>query len=340
MNPQELSLRKPALIALQGLFISGVAAALVLLFTSSGAPLSLLRERVRWPFVPLLALPVLLSWSCNGLRFYLMCRCLGRPLSFRRTVSIAISSEFGIAASPGGVGGTAIRLSFLKKSGLPYAHGGALLAADVCIDLLFFVLITPFTLWALFHYLDLESLCFAGGIHPWTWLLVPLCTGLYFRRKALFRLIRATPLFSTCRMAARIRLARKNLLHGFRQGRVAIALIFKHHRLPLVLNLLLTALQFASRYSVLPLAIWMLGIPVNPLPLIIIQGALFMISLAVVVPGGGGSVELLAAAALSPFVPAQLTGVAILLWRLFTYHFYLLFGGGVFVLTSRKLMRT
>ena len=38
-------------------------------------------------------------------------------------------------------------------------------------------------------------------------------------------------------------------------------------------------------------------------------------------------------------MPANLVGVAILLWRLFTYHFYLLFGGTVFAATFKRLMR-
>ena len=140
-------------------------------------------------------------------------------------------------------------------------------------------------------------------------------------------------------MGGRLRLARRKALHGFRQGRTAARCIFRNQRGALALNLGLTAIQFSSRYSVLPIAIWMLGVPVAPLPLIVMQGALYMISMAVVAPGGGGSVELLAAVALPQFMPVHLVGVAILLWRLFTYHFYLLFGGAVFASTFKRLMR-
>ena len=43
--------------------------------------------------------------------------------------------------------------------------------------------------------------------------------------------------------------------------------------------------------------------------------------------GGGGSVELLSGAVLPLFAPAALTGPALLIWRVATYHLYVLAGG-------------
>lgn len=339
MNEQGINIRRFAVIAAQGLVITMVVSSLVLLFTSSSDTLHQLRENVRWPLVPLLALPVLLSWTCNSLRFFLMCRSLGHPLSFARAWAIAVSFEFGVAASPGGVGGTAIRLGFLKKTGLSFVHGGALLAADLFIDLLFFAMVTPFAFLVLLHSLNIAQLDFSHGFNP-VWLLLLLVpVALYAFRQQLYRQFEKQDVFLKYRLGARIRIAQQKLRHGFQQGRSAIALIFKNHRATLALNLLLTAVQITCRYSVLPLAIWMLGVPVNPLPLILIQGVLFMIGMAVVAPGGGGSVEVLAALALNQFMPVHLVGVAILLWRFFTYHFYLLCGGAVFAVTFRRLMK-
>ena len=337
MKSTELNAARFITIAVQGLVITVIVSSLVLLFTSSGDTLQQLSENVRWPLVPLLVLPVLLSWTCNGTRFFLMSRCIGHPLSFRRAWTIAVSSEFGVAASPGGVGGTAVRLGFLKKSGISFVHGGSLLAADVFLDILFFTLITPFALAALLQYLDPAA--FTADWNPFWFLLLLIPAALYLFRRALSGSLRRYAPFKRYRLAGRLRLARKGALHGFRQGKTATLLIFRNHRGVLVLNFLLAALQFTSRYSVLPLAILLLGIPVNPLPLIIMQGALYMISMAVVAPGGGGSVEVLAAIALPRLMPIHLVGVAILLWRIFTYHFYLLFGGVVFGILFRKLMK-
>ncbi|MDF7800818.1 lysylphosphatidylglycerol synthase transmembrane domain-containing protein [Pontiellaceae bacterium B1224] len=339
MKSTELNLKKFTTIAIQGLVITVVASSLVLLFTSSGETLHLLKNNISWPLVPLLAIPVLLSWTCNGVRFWLMSRCIGTPLPLRRAWAIAVSSEFGVAASPGGVGGTAVRLGFLKKSGISFVHGGSLLAADVFLDILFFACIMPFALYALLQYLTLDSAAFSNDWNP-AWLLMFLLpVGLFLFRKIIFRSLEKQPYFKQKRLGGRLRLMRGKLTHGFRQGRTATRLIFQDHRGVLVLNFLLTAVQFTARYSVLPFAILLLGIPVNPLPLIVMQGALYLISMVAVAPGGGGSVEVLAAVALPQLMPANLVGVAILLWRLFTYHFYLLFGGVVFARTFKTLMR-
>jgi uncharacterized membrane protein YbhN (UPF0104 family) len=89
----------------------------------------------------------------------------------------------------------------------------------------------------------------------------------------------------------------------------------------------------------LPVVLFSLGYPVNPLPLFLIQGILFGLSLLIVAPGGGGSVELLSAFVLPIFAPGSLTGIIVLVWRFFSYHLYLLVGGTAFFLTCHRLHR-
>jgi uncharacterized protein (TIRG00374 family) len=62
----------------------------------------------------------------------------------------------------------------------------------------------------------------------------------------------------------------------------------------------------------------------------IVQGILFTVSLVLVVPGGGGSVELLALLILPHFIPKSLIGVVLLMWRFLTYHLNILVGGAAF----------
>lgn len=339
MKPDEINTRRFVAIAVQGLVATIVASGLVTLFISSGDTLEQLRNNLRWPLVPLLALPVLISWTCNGLRFHLMARCIGKSIGFRRAWSIAVSSEFGIAASPGGVGGTAVRLGFLKKCGLSFVDGVSLLAADIFLDILFFACIAPFALHALLRYFSTGESWFDCSMNPAWLLLVPIPLGAYASRRRIMRTLKKHPSFLKHRMAARLRLVRRMAFKGFLDGKAATTRIFKNHHHVLLLNFMLTAMQFTARYSVLPLAIWMLDVPLNPLPLIVVQGVLFMVSMLVVAPGGGGSVEILAAIALPQFMPLHLVGIAILLWRIFTYHAYLLIGGAVFARTFRQLMR-
>lgn len=337
MNEKEPQLNTFIKIGLQGLVLTVAASTVVILFTSSDQTFHLLRQNIRLSHLPLLAIPILISWICNGTRFWLMSRCIHKPLSYRRSVAIAIASEFGIAASPGGVGGTAVRLSFLKKSGIPYSDGGALLAADIFLDVLFFSLLAPFAIITLFQQLPSEPnwQLNTPSPHLLYLLLIPLL--LYLNRNRLHLTLKKRSFYQHYRLAARLRVWKQKLIESFQNGKAATRRIFSQHRGHLCINLLLTALQFCSRYSVLPISIWLLGSNISPLPLIFIQGMLYLIGMVVIAPGGGGSIEILAAIILPRFISIELTGVTILLWRFFTYHFYLLVGGTIFSITFRKL---
>ena len=92
---------------------------------------------------------------------------------------------------------------------------------------------------------------------------------------------------------------------------------------------LVAVFQWFCRYGVLPVLLWGLGHPVNPFPLFVLQGLLFTLALALVVPGGSGGVELAFAVVMAPIIPKELLGVVVL-WRFFTYHLYILGGGLLF----------
>ncbi|MDZ8120196.1 hypothetical protein [Pontiella agarivorans] len=61
MNPPDLNPRTFSKIAIQGLVITVILSSLVLLFTSTGDTLKLLKETVRRPSVALLSIPILLA---------------------------------------------------------------------------------------------------------------------------------------------------------------------------------------------------------------------------------------------------------------------------------------
>jgi uncharacterized membrane protein YbhN (UPF0104 family) len=69
---------------------------------------------------------------------------------------------------------------------------------------------------------------------------------------------------------------------------------------------------------------------VAALPLMALQGALFFNGMLVVLPGGGGSIEILSGVLLPLFAPLAAVGPAVVIWRIFTYHLYVVVGGAAF----------
>jgi glycosyltransferase 2 family protein len=329
---------------LQGVALAAVATVVVFFFTVRPETWTQLRSfNPLW--LPVLVAMVFTAWACNGARVWLFCRALGHPLKYRTALQASLSQEFGVAATPAGIGGAVIRLSLLKRAGVPVAHGGSMLASDAAIDVLFFALLAPFAAWVMLHDALFAKLmervdsrvvlpgfiAAAAGVV----LLVVLLRSAWFHR-AVERLAGATRFGRSKRLPARHRFLRRATARTLRRMREALALLWGRRKSALVLNFLLASVQWTCRYSLLPLILLAVRSPVNPVPLFLAQGLLFMLSMAVVVPGGGGAVEVLAALILPAFVPVALVGAVVLLWRLLTFHLYLIGGGAAFFLAVRQ----
>lgn len=336
------SLTRLGSYALRGAALVAVAMIAVVVITSSDETWEQLASFERWT-LPVAGLMVVTAWLCNGARTRLMAHALGHPLRYRQAIGITLSTEFGIAASPGGVGGTIIRISFLNRAGVPVPTAFSMLAADVAADLAFFATLMP-----------LLGLYLLKG-HVWTHLvddfnpgtaLLPLLVlaclvgGAWISyRRGLWRQARhriaATAWGTRHRLAARLRLIGSRLRKSLRDVATVTRFLLAERRGALLANYGFAMVQWLCRYGVLPLLLYGFGTTINPLPLLIIQGFLFFISLAIVLPGGGGGVEVLTAVILPFFVPRAQVPLVVLLWRFFTYYLYLLGGGTVFFLASR-----
>lgn len=348
MNPGEnLDRRKLLRYVLQGVALGTVATVLVLVFTMRHGTLDPLRQ---FPpaVIALLFGMVFLAWLCNGARMWLMCRAAGHPLRYLQAIAISLSTEFGIAATPAGLGGSVIRLSLLRRAGVPIPTAASLLATDAAIDLVFFALLSPFAIHELLHDAVLRAVIrkpsetdtlFALGI------LLALAAGaVQLVRSERFhrlvaRILAATAFGRRRRLAARYQHLRRNFGRSLRRLIDTLVFLRQRRKSALFLNLLIASIQWCCRYLLLPVILLGFGVHVNPLPLFLIQGVLFGLSLLVVAPGGGGSVELLTGLILPGLVPSELVGLTVLVWRFFTYHLYLIGGGTMFFWAFNRLDR-
>lgn len=273
-----------------------------------------------WQFLPVLAAMVGLAWGCNGLRTWLLARVLGHKVSLKNAVAVTLSTEFASAATPGGVGGLVARLALQRRLGISSADTLAMLAADVAIDLCFFAVLTPIALWRgkrLLSRMADESL--ESSLAPTLAIvaLASLVAGLALWRWAVRRR----------RRQGRPSTWRHRLASGFGDFKNNLGVFWRRGWLALALTFIVAAVQWICRYGVLPVVLLGFGVSVDPVPLMLLQGVLFFVAIAIAVPGGGGSIEVLSSVILPLMVPALIIGPVVLIWRLFTYHLYLLGGG-------------
>jgi uncharacterized protein (TIRG00374 family) len=128
--------------ALQGAVLASIVGAVIFFVTLSPDTWVELKN-INWLYIVLLSCMIMLAWFCNSTRIYLLTHSINHNISFRSAMAISISTEFGVSASPGGVGGTAVRLGLLVKSGLDLPRSTALFASDVFVDCLYFIIMMP-----------------------------------------------------------------------------------------------------------------------------------------------------------------------------------------------------
>ncbi|TVR49138.1 MAG: UPF0104 family protein [Puniceicoccaceae bacterium] len=324
---------------LQGVTLGALATVGVFVFTLHPETWTLLGQASKPFLIALLLLPAG-AWMANALRVMVLTRALGHRLGFGNCLSIALCSEFGVAATPGGVGGFVFRLGLLRKHGVPLGQGTSILATDTVQDLAYAAAIGLAVVGYLLFHPELAALFPPGSLTALgvgATVIFAIGAGLWwvavsgFARRRVEAFCRRSPRLRAAQGAARVRLLSWRANRGLRQAGSSLRFLLRSSRAALWQSTALAFLQWTCRYGVLPGLLLVFGLAQNPVPLFALQGLLFALSAAIMLPGGGGSVEVAGALALHPFVPLALIGVILLLWRFYTFHLALLCGGAVFL---------
>ena len=300
-------------------------------------------------YIPLLLLLICGSWFCSGTRLWVLSRAMGSHMTLYQGLVTGLAAEFGIAATPGGFGGTVIRLVFMRKSGLSLTTSVSIIAADGVLDISFFLLLIPFaviimlgdpawnTVIAKFRNMPLVGMV---GV------IIVLVLGIYLLFKKGGRWMRwleenieQVGMARRRRLATRIKYVRWRSRNALVRVIEATRFLFKHHILSLGVALMLTGIQWLCRYGVLPVVLASFVSKVSFIPLIVVQGILLVMSFVILLPGGGGAVDVVTTIILEQFVPSSMAGIIQIICRKFTYHLYLLVGGVVFFMTWGNMNR-
>lgn len=299
--------------------------------------------------IPVILLLVLGSWFCSGARLWVLSRCMGYKMTLFQGLVAGLAAEFGVASTPGGVGGTVIRLVFMKRGGVPMTCGASILTADAVLDVSFFVILIPF------------ALVIMGGDQAWTVVMeelrkVPvgvMVATVVLLLAALVLLFRKGGHLSRWienrlehfqfaikrRLPSRMRYARWKTRNALARVMTTTKFMFQRHVLALLAAFVLTAFQWLCRYGILPVILLAFSDSVSLLPLLVMQGLFLVLSFMLLLPGGGGVIEVITTLVLRQFVPVSTVGLVLIIWRFFTYYLYLLVGGAVFFMTWGNLDR-
>lgn len=322
--------RRIVAYTLQGATLVLLVSVAVVLWTVDASTWTQVRSW-RWEIVAALLALVAVSYLFQGGRVLVLARAAGHPIPYRRCVAIAFATQFGIATTPGGVGGPAIRVGLMRQEGVPVPTGVSLVGADYIVDALVYALLLPPAVLAVWRdpvwhgvaeaIRGIDPTLLGGGLLAIGGVLVAALVG---GRRLSGQAATEPP--------GRFRI-------GLRDAWASLRSLARNRRRALALDALFAALQLFSRFGTLPVVLLSFGVVANPLPIIALQGALATVASLIVLPGGGGSVEAGAALILGRLIDVHLVGVVVVLWRLFAFHLPIALGGVIFLAWTRRIGR-
>lgn len=276
----------------------------------------------------------LVCWNLNAARLRLMLSGRAGYLGQRGALTIEMASKFALCATPGGSGGAVTLLYLLARRGVSPARGAGIFLVDQGCDLLFFMaMLTGLTLFSLFAdvawpheglvRLALAVLAF----------IAVAIGGVMLRLPSLLRL----PLPPGVRRLGRHR--RRWLARRLLACRAALRTTLQLPLATLLAMMLLTSSHWLLRYSLLYLAVLGTGGQADWVWSFLTQTLAMAASQLSFLPGGAGAAEIGVGALLLPLMKPEQAAVAVLIWRLVTYHLYLAAGGPVFMLTAYHALK-
>jgi len=284
--------------------------AFALIFTDSS---ELLRVRSFAPGFFLLAAGLrLLPWVIKSLRLWNWMDFLGHPFSFWEGFRISMMTELGVVVSPTAIGGEPVKTGMLYERGVSFGESASLTSIAVVEDFTFYLLGIPIAIffssaWKIAGIRQLlqqslssiEDILLIVGIVVIVLLIVAF---ILVKSKLLARIRKKIEKF----WSDFINLYNTMLKSG--KGRFAV-------------NLLLTAIHWTARYSVVTALVLSLGYDVDPVRFFVLQWLVFAIMTMVPTPGATGGAEGVFLIIFGAVLPGNALGTVLIGWRFLDFYF-------------------
>ena len=277
---------------------------------------------------------VICAWLCDGFRFIAIGKAAGEYLSFKLGMTLTFLHYFGCAVTPMQSGGGPFQVYVLYKKKVPIGKGIAITLTRTLMTLLFLGLTVPVAV--VFEPEILEGSMFLKGIFSYvivfvvvSWFFVVLSILrprlikrwsqiliLWLKR---FGVVKPTKVLAVVR---RINREIDNYNDNFH-------MFFSTGLSQFLWAICLSGMYLFFLFSVLPCLIWSIGLPVNYLQTLLVQGVFLFVLYFIPTPGASGVAEGGGAALFHLLVPWNLAGVMAITWRFFTEYIGIAIGVAV-----------
>lgn len=303
--------------------------------------LASLHELPRTYLLAALAL-ALTPWLTNTVRLFIWTRFLGYRIPLRDVLRMILVVDLGGAVAPTAVGGEGFKWGMMLRHGIKPGAAASLVLLPKLEEGVFFLFALPAAIiisnsWRLpvvtnsVHVLR-DNVGPVIAVIIVVVLLVRILLGSVLRGHGGERVRSWTH--------RRWEKARKKVRRTWREARAVFRVIARRGKRLLAFSLLLTAVQWGARYSVISALALFLGFPFDPVLFWLLQWVVFTIMSFIPTPGATGAAELAFTAVYSTLLPPGVIGIATAAWRMFTFYVPAGLAAILFPLLSRRTAPT
>jgi uncharacterized protein (TIRG00374 family) len=285
-----------------------------------------------------LALAILLGiipWFTNTLRVIIWTHFLEKRFSFLEMFNLVIGSELGSAISPTAIGGGWIKLGMLIQKGFTPGQAASLMTLGTFEEIIFFTIIVPI---ALIFTSIFKSAIFNNAIFQIKTRFTNIFL-IFFSITIIIILIMRLGKFNKSnwpfsflkKLSARI----KNLGYDFLN---VYKLIIKRGKSRFIITLILAAIQWICKFSVISALLAFFHIPFNIVQVFIFQCIVFTFMVLMPTPGGTIGAEATFYFVFGSLIPSGILGLTTAAWRFLTYYFQLSLASILFSIINVKTM--
>lgn len=283
--------------------------------------------KLRYLFLILIVLSF--NWIGHALRIVLWTTYLKQKISFKQSLKIAIYTELGAAVTPTLIGGGPIKLGLLIRNGLSTGKAGFLTLLSGFEDFIMYLLIFLISCIHAKKSIGRILSSISQAIQD-NWILISLLIIAIFIIR--FVLIRTNT--SIGYIPKKYKPAwdkfKKEILGGWQEMKSTFGQLTKNGYGYLAVSFPILLLQWTSRFTVLIILLYALGIQFRPFDVYLQQWIVYLTMIFVPTPGATGGAEATFFLIFDGEIPKDLLPLVISTWRFFMY--YLMLFSSVFII--------
>ncbi|HEX2078991.1 MAG TPA: lysylphosphatidylglycerol synthase transmembrane domain-containing protein [Longimicrobium sp.] len=284
----------------------------------------------------------LFPWVTNTLRLLVWARFIGHRVNFRDMFRVTLGAELSSSVFPTSSGGEVFRWGMMVQKGIPQGHAASIVTLGYLEDMAFFAVAVPSAFfisqaWELPVLVSLGRQMRGQAVLVVIFIVLAIVALRLLFRAMLRGMLGERARKRGLRVAARFQRRFRRVWHDFRSVH---RLVIREGKSRFLLTLLITAVQWTCRYSVVTAVAYFLGARVDPVLFFLLQWFIFTAMMFIPTPGASGGAEAAFYLVYQALLPAGVIGIATAMWRMLTFYFQLALGSIIFLIFNIADART